>query len=229
MFAKEHELGWDPTMTRISPRDCTDGVQYHIQCEGSTYRTIRLISNVGAEALRGRGTRVWEVRELNADGEEDPTPLVLKDSWVDAERKREGNIMDELSKAADANGKKTAFDLYFLKVKTFADVLIDGQLDHTHTLIRRGRTVEKNDMKPLKVKAVPLTRRKLQSNMMPAGTPTLPQERSKDPLEYEEKVHHRIVFSDVGITVGEVDTLSQAFACLSDVTKGAFGVILADT
>lgn len=220
MFAKEHELGWDPMMKRISPRDFTRDAQYQIDFEGSTYQTIRLISDVGAEALRGRGTRVWEVRELQRDGKEDPTPLVLKDSWVDADRLREGNILEEIRKSAIANDLEEEFDLYFLSVKTFGDVYINGSPDHTHSLSKRGCTTEEGHVKPLKVKVQPTTRKKLKSGLGPAGAPTLPMNQSKERLTYEEKVHHRIVFKDVGITIGEVESLADVFLCLSDVTKG---------
>ena len=65
LYAEPHELGWDPTIKRISPRDVKGpAVQYDIKVGDVWYRTQRLLSNAGAEVLRGRGTRVWEARKL---------------------------------------------------------------------------------------------------------------------------------------------------------------------
>ena len=60
------------------------------------YRTKRMISNIGADTLRGRGTRVWEAVELDGNDEEVEvaTTCVLKDSWVDVDRSRGGKILE---------------------------------------------------------------------------------------------------------------------------------------
>ena len=48
-----------------------------------------------------------KVKELSKDGEELEATLVLKDSWVDKTRMREGNIRQEIMKnAAEKGGLK---------------------------------------------------------------------------------------------------------------------------
>ena len=101
MYADTTQLGWDPTMERVSTRHHVGQVDYIIKFRNVRYRTVRLISDIGAEAIRGRGTRVWEVRQLNKNDEEDPTPLVLKDSWADAQKAFQDSYKD-LQKSYDA-------------------------------------------------------------------------------------------------------------------------------
>ena len=71
------------------------------------------------------------------------------------------------------------------------------------------------DTKPLLTKAEPLQSSRLQSN-----APQLPVGGSPNPAEYARKVHHRIVFTEVGTTISEVETLSEALFATSDAVKG---------
>ena len=225
MYAKEVQLGWDTTMKRLSPRDQLGNVQYEILCDGVWYKTVRLISDVGAEALRGRGTRVWEVNEIRADKTIDPTPRALKDSWVDASREREAVILQTIRKdAMSIEGPAMfEFDDYFMKIKAFGDVAIGGVVDDTHALIRCGRTLENMAKEPLMIRSTTTKRRaKYDSKgpLGPTGAIKLPDEYMEKALEYDAKIHHRVVFAEVGVTVTEINTLSGALLALSDAMKG---------
>jgi hypothetical protein len=112
-FAAEHKLGSDPTIKRsdcISP----DGVQYDIVVNSTVYRTVRLILNIGAESLRGQGTRVWEVNEVLPEGTIGANTLVLKDSWVDKDRKREEDILQSIRESYEGDGKKFCGNAHLL-------------------------------------------------------------------------------------------------------------------
>ena len=202
-------------MQRKSGRDRLGNVQYDILCDGVWYRTVRLISDINAEALRGRGTRVWEVNEIIADDIVDPTPRVLKDSWVDASRRREGDILQMVREDAsniEEKHKHFKFEDYFMQVKAYGDVLIDGAVDDTHALIRRGRSLEGMAAKPLITRPpILVTRRRAKcASSNPA----------QKLVERDAKIHHRIVFAEVGVTVTEVGTLSGALSALADAMKG---------
>ena len=56
--------------------------------EETCYRTIKLLSAAATAHLLGKGTRVWKAVRL-VDGEPTGDPVVLKDSWVDEDRRRE--------------------------------------------------------------------------------------------------------------------------------------------
>ncbi|KIP04125.1 hypothetical protein PHLGIDRAFT_494333 [Phlebiopsis gigantea 11061_1 CR5-6] len=233
MYASEVQLGWDSTMKRLSPRHELGNVQYDILCDGVWYRTVRLISDVGAGALRGRGTRVWEVNETTTDDHGDvivdPTPRVLKDSWVDASREREAVIMQKIredaSKCQDPLVLGLNFDKYFMKIKASWDVTIAGAVDDTHALIRCGRYFEGMAREPLMICSPTKKRRaKYDSNgpLGPTGAIKLPDTYVERVLEYDAKIHHRVVFTEVGVTVTEIGTLSGALRALADATRALF-------
>ncbi|KDQ13038.1 hypothetical protein BOTBODRAFT_71938, partial [Botryobasidium botryosum FD-172 SS1] len=61
--ASQTEIGYDPSMTRVY----VDGeeqfdIEVHSKGETKTFRTIRLLSNAGADRVRSRATRVWVAR-----------------------------------------------------------------------------------------------------------------------------------------------------------------------
>lgn len=63
------------------------------------YRTVKLLSNVGAESLRGRATRVWKAHRLE-DGKIVGAPVVLKDCWADSDHTREGDVVKRIKEDA---------------------------------------------------------------------------------------------------------------------------------
>ena len=226
MYADPTQLGWDPTMERVSTRHHVGQVDYIIKFRDVRYRTVRLISDIGAEAIRGRGTRVWEVRQLNKNDEEDPTPLVLKDSWVDADREREGHILATIRETAQGLSNVYDFDKYFMKAKDYGDVYIEDKLDHTYGLIRKRSSPVGSEHKPLVIKTkapVPAKGPHIPSNAAGVtGAPQLPgdDDDGQNSVKYSAKIHHRIVFTEVGTTVAEVSSLSDAVFAMADVTRG---------
>ncbi|KIP01905.1 hypothetical protein PHLGIDRAFT_321572 [Phlebiopsis gigantea 11061_1 CR5-6] len=144
-FASEQELGWDTSIPLYEPSLRIGKPQYNIAVrdgeKGTTkpFRTRRLISNIGADPLSGRGTRVWEAIELGGeDGEEmsgTGSTCVLKDFWVDNDRMREGAILAQIPVDANARGpesdEKRTMDNCVLNVLTYGDVHVDGDPDKT--------------------------------------------------------------------------------------------------
>ncbi|KIP12353.1 hypothetical protein PHLGIDRAFT_113828 [Phlebiopsis gigantea 11061_1 CR5-6] len=89
VYATEKQLGWDQSIKLVRLGLNDNKPQYDITVTDDetmttkTFRTKRMISNIGADSLRGRGTRVWEVVEVDAGGhEKDGKSCVLKDCWI---------------------------------------------------------------------------------------------------------------------------------------------------
>ncbi|KIP07792.1 hypothetical protein PHLGIDRAFT_12972 [Phlebiopsis gigantea 11061_1 CR5-6] len=227
-YAPYHQLGWDSSMTLRTPKDGQE-LEYDVEVAEikdevisvRTFRTVRLLSNIGAETLRGRGTRVWEVAELDDSGKVKRGPtLALKDSWVDDERGREGKIIADILKAAEARGKDSLENLtmkkHLLTTVAFGDVYIDGKVDSTRAWHPPVVTEE------IEVKADPSATSKVVSNrtLSAVGAVNVEQTRPSQLLgveHYSTKVHHRIVFKEVGKTMREVTSLGQGFFCLSQI------------
>lgn len=92
--------GWDTTMQPVWEGPNGDQLQYIItvrSTDGSrekTYKTISLLSSIAAEALRGRGTRVWLAEPCDAAGHPSGEPqVVIKDCWIDQGLEGEGDII----------------------------------------------------------------------------------------------------------------------------------------
>ena len=86
------------------------------------FRTVELLSSVGAEHLRGRGTRVWKVHEVVGERLSEET-YVLKDTWIDSDRMREGHIMAEIRNSATKKEKELIEDA-LLTMEVHGDVYV---------------------------------------------------------------------------------------------------------
>lgn len=233
MYADTAQLGWDPTISRhicpITQEERYDMVVHPANAPAAVYRTKKLLSNVGAEALRGRGTRVWTAVEVsqNDKGEDIETgPLVvIKDCWVDSDRKREGQILEEIRASAVADSfEAKVFEQCLLTVQCYGDVMVNGRLDSTDTLHRRGAVLPNGHGKlQLNLKAnVPLR------NDIPVvnATPELEESAGDDDgfrhtyLDYAAKTHHRTVFAEVGVPIHDVNSLTVAFNGLRNLVPG---------
>ncbi len=98
------------------------------------YETTRIICD-SANNMRGRATRVYEatVKDL-----EDPSiihSVVVKDSWIDVGRSREGDTLAALLEGATPEEREL-----FLTVIQHGVVKINGQDDSTEDLILGGQT-----------------------------------------------------------------------------------------
>ncbi|GJE98435.1 hypothetical protein PsYK624_146650 [Phanerochaete sordida] len=226
LFASEQELGWDSTITRRSPPKVSGPlIQYDIEVGDVVYRTQRLISDAGAQLLRGRGTRVWEVRKLE-NGEEVGPSLVLKDAWPDEGRESERDISEKIHKSG-GHQEQATFEKYFVSVEHDAEVPVTIKdrkgtrkvPDHTYRIMRRGRV-------PVGVERLPVSidpsRTKLgpKSAPVPTGVSALPLFDPTAPPQYYPKVHRRTIIAEVAYKIEDAAHVSEAFLCLVDVVEG---------
>lgn len=63
-YAEEHEVGWDTTMKLLAVPDSSPiqelmyDITIHAASGSVVYRTKRLINDIGARSIRGRGGRM---------------------------------------------------------------------------------------------------------------------------------------------------------------------------
>ncbi|KIJ07933.1 hypothetical protein PAXINDRAFT_139592 [Paxillus involutus ATCC 200175] len=147
-FADEEELGWDPTIQRVLVEGET---RYDITFQEkeespAVYRTIAIISDFGADAMMGKGTRVFKAYLKSRQGKAVSAPVehvVIKDSWRDPDREREDQILQQvLEDVRTTQGADAAEDArkYFLTVLRGEDISINGRTDDTLCLLH-GETV----------------------------------------------------------------------------------------
>ncbi len=187
-----------------------------------TYRTVRIISSYGADPLRGRGTRVFEAVELDGNGEPIGSHVVLKDTWIDNDRAREGNILTSLHLAAQGEDKQL-MEKSFLTTICHGDVWTGfGLLDDNAKTLMRGLDIEKDrdSLFQLQRKStIQRGRSAPRSESLRASSSVQVPHSNKT---YAHKTHYRIVFKEIGTTIDRVRSLPEVMKVLTETAGGAF-------
>ncbi|KAF8909078.1 hypothetical protein CPB85DRAFT_759526 [Mucidula mucida] len=98
-FSSLEGLGYDPTVVRV--RDDNKDVQYQFTVGDKKYQTVRCIDESSALDIVTRATRVWAVRELDANDQPFGETKVLKDVWLYIDAKSEQTIQKEIFAALE--------------------------------------------------------------------------------------------------------------------------------
>lgn len=233
-----YDLGWDPSMRCIwrGPNEKTHyiiNVRSEITGEEMEFLATDILSNIGADPLRGRGTRVFKIHRLE-NGAETGDEMALKDCWMDADRTREGEIMGSiLQDAIKAGSKENIQELEegLLSVFLHGDVHVAGKLDCTLTKDQRSELfaeddlflVHRSDLNKKKFNA--LLSKGLQERAVKGS------HRSKSdfihrsnlsPIMYCPKKHYRIVFKEACKPLAEESGLCRIFFILGKVCRSEF-------
>ena len=131
MCAEPPDLGWDPTMVPVP--GFRDQFDITVHCKGGpakVFRTLELLSQEGASALHGRGTRVWKVKEKLGDGKFG-TECVLKDVWADDDRDREDVIMQKMLESIESEIERKVVEGCLLTITCAGDVIVNDVVDQT--------------------------------------------------------------------------------------------------
>lgn len=257
MYSSEESLGRDMTMTTIWNGDVHTTPQYDIQVQSReddlspivlrTFRTTELISSIGAEAIRGRGTRVWKVNEVVRGRVNKKKTYVLKDAWVDSDRMREGKVVatirEDAEKQLEDEKEKEVLLRCLLTTLVEGDVVLsDGTADRTLSGRKRGRHIVKNTDRfsltpytaPSKLKptAPPLgVESKRKRKGARGGEEKSPgdhkdvtdgSEGLQQAIVYDAKTHYRIVFAEACDVLHELTSLFDIVYTLWKVCNGTW-------
>jgi hypothetical protein len=231
-LSTEERLGYDPTMSRVF-RGGNDNKKFCYDIEVRdhrgmvmTFRTKDEISTYGADAIRGRGTRVWSAYDVTNDPD-GKRLFALKDTWVNADRIQEGDTLRDLRNRLTEKNHVDALK-HFLTEVTCGDVHIGNAPDNTGAHIQSG--------KPFTVESI------IESRVASDGTGrvtdiTCGRSGSKRPASdgnvelssaegtgkilEEHRVHYRIVFEEIGTPVDKLRTFCDIFLAIRDAVVGA--------
>lgn len=205
------------------------------------FKTLDVLSNVGADAARGRATRVWMVEAVSRDGRrlQPPQTFVLKDNWVDSDREREGAILKEVRKSAglltNEQGKKLLLNA-LLTVVTYGDVWIDHQdapdaedgfYDSTFTTEQRalihppGSTyvrLQTPAIRDATEKQILTVQSQARGNPYSVFDQALGNDEQ---VLHDPKTHSRIIFAEVCTPIHEEQQLHRMYTTLSKTCSGA--------
>lgn len=183
------------------------------------YKTVKLLSNVGAEGLRGRGTRVWKVYHWK-DGKAVGTPVVLKDCWVDSDRVCEGDVISQILLDArqardmtiDEDGTTPAevLEQALLPTIIHGDVTFNGAIDCTMSEEDRLSILSPNRWFVFHRTQEMLE--KFDKSYFNLGL--------LRPITHDPKTHYRIVSSEVCTAMHEITSLHAILSVLIQLCVG---------
>ena len=221
-FADQTSLGFDPTIQRnrgqfvitIHPDDDKQSPR--------RFQTRQIISSSGAESLLGRATRVFEAVEIDGSGNPNGSPVVLKDTWIDSNRTREGNVLALLHKEANCEDRKL-IEKHFLTAICHGDVWTELHIcDDTANSLMRGLDITSDHVSLFKLQVNPFMRT---YESMSGSESSQESRRVRAPhshLRYTHKTHYRIVFKEKGITIDRIRSLPKVMEVLSETVGGEF-------
>ncbi|KAF7790438.1 hypothetical protein EIP86_001393 [Pleurotus ostreatoroseus] len=209
MFATKEQLGWDPTM-RL--RD--DGqLDIDVRSEDgivTTYRTQRIVSDKEADSLVGAGTRTWVVREVRASDDEEFGPLLmLKDTWVDKDRRREGVSCQRLRAVTQSSSAFKKMGQFLMPVIVHGNVHIDGVPNNTEDRMMRCKIPTESPRYSLARTQEDKLQDSANQRFHDAVTPGSPRL-----LDLPSKTRYRIVTENVCRPLDELTTPSLIFRSL---------------
>lgn len=216
LFAERHQLGWDPTITRIKGSEEDLCYDFTVQDAGGStavYRSLELISDGPTNSVPGSKTWVWKVVRI-VDGVPQGEPMVLKDSWIQEEWAREGDTLERLRQKNDAPDAQKAFARHFLTVVHHGDVIICTRNEPTHM----DRTRSHQDNAKAYLSGKPLT----DERYSPPGTRPGPPKKvglHDNPLS-GRVVHYRIVYKEICKPLDLAMSLSVVFPALGKACQG---------
>lgn len=199
------------------------------------FRATDVLSDRGADALRGGGTRVFKVRRLE-DGSEIGEELVLKDCWVDADRVSEGKTMADIKRDAAGTPQEAVLASGLLTVDTHGDVYVDGEIDKTISKERRKELfiwddvflVHRSDARVEGFNGLRgfAARHTLQERAEKGSHPSIIGDvDSLGPIMFCSKKHYRIVFKETCKPLFLEDMLGKILYILGQTCKSVYYVL----
>lgn len=219
IYSKPTDLGWDDSMTVIESGE-TEKLTYSVKVGARKFRTFGPQVYNAAVSLMGRNTRVWSAREeLGSKGLSNAT-YVIKDTWTDVERRREGDVYDLFDKLPlDAKEKSFLQKILLTKV-CHADVVVDNAPDITLDL-----SDIKNTRRRFDIVCTESTRNT--DDVTPSSFHHQRKNASPPLIRRGRMVHNRIVFKEFGTPLHANDSLVQVFKSIGEVATGTYKMIVA--
>lgn len=199
------------------------------------YRTTELINDDATANLRGRGTRVWKMAQVMNGKVNEDVGGVMKDYWIDEDRTREGDILQELRQLYSNHDDEDLFNSLFLTVVAHGDVYIDDNLDNTRHLMTRGVAPPDCDRPENRFALDPVPLRfktpsgsiisvnagsQAQQGLAKDAKPLNPPPRRKY-VDYWTKSHYRMLFLQIcKRPLSKETSLSAIFGHLLEVVTG---------
>jgi hypothetical protein len=204
-FAKKTTVGYDPSMSRIVKDDV---IQYTFTINKKKYVTTELLSDVSAQEISGRSTRVW----LCLDPELDE--CVVKEQWLNYGRTPEHEVQEKILKAAKSDEKRATLKRHFFTILDHERMMIGSEPDDTRTTAMRGLTLPEKPVLVNTEDGTIIGRGTGSSKAISGSIQLLPP-------SIQHRFHYRLVLKEVATPLSKVDDVSEIFTVIRDGIEGA--------
>ena len=201
----------DPSVELV---ESTEGSFYHINVNDVQYKTLAILQDHRPDALLGRGARVFKVKRV---GDPEDQTHVLKDLWLEKNRRPEHQIYEEIVEDVGRLYSEKEADTvkqYLLTPVDHAIIKVNGIEDDTGTsMLRRNKfeSSSNDDQQPIRLPFHDAARC--------GNTCTRPPHMELDP-EKNCRLHYRVVFKEYATPISRVCTMRDVFIVLADLMKG---------
>lgn len=237
-FGDDRDLGLNPTISSIGAPACVEKgrtkihrpwrYEYRLP-NGRRFRTHGKPESVDeARSLIGRGTCVWNVKEVIVDSEtneeREDGDYILKDTWTDEDKRREGQVYEEILKLPLLESEHMVLEKALLKVVCYADVADGTWIDKTRDLStekaavgRKYPLVKINEHvdadQTAQIESSSVVHQTFCQESLFKALPILPDQR--------RKVHNITIFAESGTPLHTVTSLKTVVRAISQVSAGA--------
>lgn len=187
------------------------------------FRTIEMVYCAPVDAMRGRGTRVWKAVEIGRRA--DPKKVfIIKDTWIDSDRTREGDVMTQILQDATSDTHRAALEKIFLTVVCHGDVQWHGHTSKTRHL---------DEFKLFATQLAPQDSQRHESDSFRTRQTTGTcadrafsrnaadeEKRPEYLIQYHAKTQYRIVFEEVGTPLHGLTSPGKIFEALKTISQG---------
>ena len=141
---------------------------------------------------------------------------MLKDTWVDNDRKREGDNLTTLLEVANKEDKQLV-EKHFLTMICHEDVWTGVDIaDNTENVLMRGLKIAEDHPSLFQLQySLISTGLKNQREFSPAQVP-------RHCKTYAPRTHYRIVFKEIGVTIDSMRSLPGVMKVLTETVSGVF-------
>jgi hypothetical protein len=213
-------MGLDPSVELV---ESTEGSFYHINVNDVRYKTLAILQDHRPDVLVGRGARIFKVKRV---GDPEEQIHVLKDLWLEKDRKPEHQIYEEIVEDVRRLYSEKDADTIKQHLLTPIDnaiVKVNGIEDDTLTSTLRRHTLESssNDAQP-PIRLPPRDAARCGNARTRSSDMELD---TVDDINYalnpeKNRSHYRLVFKEYATPISRVMMMRDVFIVLADLMKG---------
>lgn len=189
---------------------------------------MRWLSNIRADWIIGRATRVWEVRRIDPPPDTPNATKVLKDIWIDPTRVSEGARYRQITQWIYEHPEYSHMANHFFTLHSEGTVLHRGKVVSTFETLRGGlKPASGNEMILTTFEVAPEITQSFNTVNARSHGPVLEvsevKKRAFAKLAIDRK-HSRLIFNEVGKRVDELRDFGSVYRSLIGASRGKVSV-----